>query len=433
MTALHDAWTAHLETVRWFGGKGSGARVVHLEPLAWWTPPDADPAVRSEIATLEDPRGRTEHYQFLVAHHGGAAPDGATVLGADPDTGAAITDATTDLVALAAFVAATAPDFAGVPVGVWAGEQSNTTLTLGDTDLYKLFRKVEPGPNLDTEVLVALSGGAVPEVRHRLVGDWPAGTLTDLGNICERIAGATDGWVLATRACADERDFADEAHALGVALRAVHDQLRDAFGEQTASGDVLAGVMGERLDAALDAAPQLAEHADALRARFDALRGSELRTQRVHGDFHLGQTLASPAGWTIIDFEGEPAKTAAERRAFDSVWRDVAGMTRSFDYARSAHADPSGPGATRWADRAREGFLQGYCEGTTQAAVLTAYETDKAVYEVLYELRNRPDWVDIPLRAVSDTGSGHHPATHHPSMTDHRNTEHSNTEQSKER
>lgn len=419
-SALHAAWTDRLATVRWFGGKGAGARVAALEPLPWWTPHGAPVGVRSEIATIAYPDGRTEHYHLLVAHRtpDAGAPTGVDVLGTD-GSGALVTDATSDAEALAAFVAATAPDFADAAVHVWSGEQSNTTLTLGGTDLYKLFRKVEPGPNLDTEVLVALHGSRVPQVRHRLIADWPAGTTTDLGLIMERVPDATDGWVLATAACAAERDFTDEAYGLGVALREVHARLRDAFGVEAASGDDLADLMGVRLAAAAGEAAELAGHADALGARFDALRGRELATQRVHGDFHLGQTLAGPTGWTIIDFEGEPAKTAAERRAFDSVWRDVAGMTRSFDYARSAHAEPSGPPATRWADDAREAFLRGYCEGTTPGDVLAAYETDKAIYEVIYELRNRPDWVAIPLRAISAAGESYDHSTHDHSTHDH--------------
>lgn len=413
-SALHAAWTDRLATVRWFGGKGASARVAALEPLPAWTPPDSPVGVRSEIATIAYPDGRTEYYHLLVAHRDPdvGVPDGVDVLATDPESGALVTDATADAEALAAFVAATAPDLADASVTVWPGEQSNTTLTLGRTDLYKLFRKVEPGPNLDTEVLVALAGSRVPEVRHRLVADWPAGTLTDLGLIMERVPDATDGWVLATAACAAEQDFTDEAHGLGVALREVHARLRDSFGAETSSGDDLADLMGIRLAAGAGESTELAARADALRARFDALRGRELATQRVHGDFHLGQTLASPAGWTIIDFEGEPAKSAAERRAFDSVWRDVAGMTRSFDYARSAHADPSGVPATRWADAAREAFLEGYCEGTTPGDVLAAYETDKAVYEVLYELRNRPDWVGIPLRAINTASTTPDRSTH---------------------
>jgi maltokinase len=139
-----------------------------------------------------------------------------------------------------------------------------------------------------------------------------------------------------------------------------------------------------------------------LRRCFDELGAETLDTQRVHGDFHLGQTLHTPSGWKIIDFEGEPAKTMAERRAPDSVWRDVAGMLRSFDYAA---ASVSGPHSAAWAAECRGAFLRGYASGdltTTERNVLRAYEADKAIYEVVYEIRNRPDWVGIPLGAVAE-------------------------------
>ena len=414
-TTLDDAWQRHLETVRWFGGKGAGAHIVRRDPLPPHTPPGVVPAVHSEVATLAYPDGHTEHYHLLVAHHpAGAAPLG-TVVGADEVDGTPVqvVDATTDPAALAAFVAATQPAFADHPVAVWPGEQSNTTLTLGDTDLYKLFRRVEPGPNLEAEVLVALGGGSVPELRGRLVGAWPEGATTDLGIVVERMADVTDGWELATASCAAGEDFTDRARALGEALRDVHERLADAFGTQVRAGDEVAEAMGVRLDAAVADAPDLAPYADGLRRAFDVLRGRDLVVQRVHGDFHLGQTLAGPStssgnptgpgnptGWTIIDFEGEPAKTAAERREFDSPWRDVAGMLRSFDYVRSAHPDPDSNTATMWADRAREAFLIGYCGTTTADIVLPGYLIDKAVYEVLYELRNRPGWVGIPMRAI---------------------------------
>ena len=78
-------------------------------------------------------------------------------------------------------------------------------------------------------------------------------------------------------------------------------------------------------------APALRPHVPGLLRCFDHLGAETLDPQRVHGDFHLGQTLHTPAGWKIIDFEGEPAKTIAERRSPDTVWRDIAGMLRSFD------------------------------------------------------------------------------------------------------
>lgn len=415
MSALHDAWMSHLESVRWFGGKGAGASIVGLEPVATHTDPDAVPAVRSEVATLAFPDGHTEYYHLLVALYPESEHTPGTVLGTEEadGRGVRVVDATTDPGALAAFVAATAPAFAEVPVAVWRGEQSNTTLTLGNSDLYKLFRRIEPGPNLDAEVLVALSGDRVPALRGRLTADWPAGHTTDLGIVLERIAGAEDGWERATAACVAGADFRREARDLGAALAEVHARLADAFGFEERSGDDLADTMASRLDAAAAVAPPLAEHVPALRSAFDALRGHTLAVQRVHGDFHLGQTLASPAGWTIIDFEGEPAKTAAERRAFDSPWRDVAGMVRSFDYARSAHPEPASAEALAWADAATAAFLDGYCAGEPpRADLLNGYVIDKAVYEVVYEIRNRPDWVQIPLRAViaaSVSGPEEHP------------------------
>jgi maltokinase len=140
---------------------------------------------------------------------------------------------------------------------------------------------------------------------------------------------------------------------------------------------------------------------------FGALAGRELDVQRVHGDFHLGQTLHTPTGWKIIDFEGEPAKTLAERAVPDSVWRDIAGMLRSFGYAA---ASVPGEGSAAWAQACREAFLTGYAGGPLapdDADVLRAYEADKAVYEVVYEVRNRPEWVDIPLGALAALVAGH--------------------------
>ncbi|MFV0452301.1 MAG: maltokinase N-terminal cap-like domain-containing protein [Propioniciclava sp.] len=404
---LADAWLTHLETVRWFGGKGAGARLIELQALPWWTPAEVLPRVRSEIATLAFGDGHHENYQLLVAHHTERPTTGA-VLGTISDEAGAevfVTDATTDPAALAAFVAATVPAHGDRPVAVWPGEQSNTTLTLGADDLYKLFRRIEPGPNLDAEVLVALKGVSVPQVRHRLVADWPEGIRSDLGIVIERVPQARDGWILASSACAEGRDFTAEAVGLGRALARVHAQLRETFGTSVVPGDRLAEVMTARLDHALAVAPVLDQYADGLRSRFAVLHGREVAVQRVHGDFHLGQALLGREGWTIIDFEGEPAKTAAERRAPDAVWRDVAGMLRSFDYARSAHADPSGASATAWARDSRRAFCEGYCGSTTPDDILGAYEVDKAVYEVLYELRNRPDWVDIPLTAVHTAAS----------------------------
>jgi trehalose synthase-fused probable maltokinase len=132
---------------------------------------------------------------------------------------------------------------------------------------------------------------------------------------------------------------------------------------------------------------------------------------RTHGDYHLGQTLWANDDWVILDFEGEPARPLPERRRKRSPLRDVAGMLRSFAYAVSAAEQLRAakvPGD--WELRAREEFRAGYDETIDhalipagQAAVdrlLTIFELEKAVYELRYELNNRPDWIGIPVAAI---------------------------------
>jgi maltokinase len=138
----------------------------------------------------------------------------------------------------------------------------------------------------------------------------------------------------------------------------------------------------------------------------------------VHGDLHLGQTLRTSAGWKIVDFEGEPAKPLAERQLPDSPWRDVAGMLRSFDYAARVverslgtsvvDADLIETRAEEWSERNKNHFMFAYAEGPLtpeQQLLLNAYVADKAVYETVYETRNRPSWVPIPLQAVARIGA----------------------------
>jgi trehalose synthase-fused probable maltokinase len=135
------------------------------------------------------------------------------------------------------------------------------------------------------------------------------------------------------------------------------------------------------------------------------------RVIRTHGDYHLGQTLSTPRGWVIIDFEGEPARPLPERRQKRSALRDVASMLRSFAYVSSALGILRGVATPEeFEQRARERFLTAYFERIDssllpagEAAIsnlLAIFELEKALYELRYELNNRPDWIPIPVAGI---------------------------------
>jgi len=164
-----------------------------------------------------------------------------------------------------------------------------------------------------------------------------------------------------------------------------------------------------RHDAALrPLARQVLDREDAILARFDAVRGVARPGSRIrcHGDYHLGQTLVADGDVVILDFEGEPARSLAERREKSSPLRDVAGMLRSFAYV----AEVAGRGSS-WEQAAASAFLDGYRAATDHAdflpdargfgTLLDAFVLDKTLYELGYELNNRPDWVPLPLAALA--------------------------------
>ncbi|HET9800197.1 MAG TPA: alpha-amylase, partial [Chthoniobacterales bacterium] len=150
-------------------------------------------------------------------------------------------------------------------------------------------------------------------------------------------------------------------------------------------------------------------------------RKSNAAKIRIHGDYHLGQVLSTGKDFIILDFEGEPARPMSERKLKRSALRDVAGMMRSFQYAAYSALWQPGmrtedvPFLERWADlwyrHMSSAFLQNYLQTTSNAVfvpnnsedfqiLLEAYLLDKAVYEIGYELNNRPDWVVIPIRGI---------------------------------
>ncbi|MEU9455793.1 maltokinase [Streptomyces sp. NPDC048277] len=300
----------------------------------------------------------------------------------------------------------------GLVARLLTAEQSNSSVVYGDTFILKLLRRVVPGVNPDLEIPLALAREGCDRVPPPTA--WLRAELDGqsyvLAVLQPFVRGATDGWELALRELAKGEDFTAEARALGRATAEVHTVLAKALPTATLGHSQLesqvAGMV-ERLEAAAQAVPALRPYEDGLRSAYEALAGlaAEGRTwtaQRVHGDLHLGQCLRAPSGdWSLIDFEGEPARPLAERRMPQPPVRDIAGMLRSFDYA--AHSvTPPAPG---WARQCRAAYCSGYAEITgtdprTDPVLLRAYETDKAVYEVVYEARHRPDWLPVPLSAA---------------------------------
>ncbi|MFD8258133.1 maltokinase N-terminal cap-like domain-containing protein [Streptomyces griseoluteus] len=291
-------------------------------------------------------------------------------------------------------------------------EQSNSSVVYGDTFILKLLRRVTAGINPDLELPLALAREGCARVPAPVA--WLRADLDTepyvLAVLQPFMNGATDGWELALRELAKGEDFTHEARALGRATAEVHTALARALPTVTlghAQLELLAGGMTERLAAAVQAVPALRPYETGLRSAFEALadlarEGQTWTAQRVHGDLHLGQCLRSPGdGWSLIDFEGEPSRPLAERRMPQPAVRDIAGMLRSFDYAAHSAKTP----APDWAHACRAAYCTGYAEVTgrdprTDPVMLRAYETDKAIYEVVYEARHRPEWLAVPMSAV---------------------------------
>ena len=323
----------------------------------------------------------------------------------------------------------------GLPGDIISTEQSNTSLVYGQEAILKLFRRLEPGLNPDVEIHAALSRADNPhiapllghaEIDHDRDAETPPATVFMLQRF---VPNASDGWRLATASVrdlyaegdlhADEvgGDFAADSERLGAATASVHTDMAAVLPTEPADAEwhqAVANGMNERLDAAMEVVPQLAEHADGLRALYAGVATSNepVTRQRVHGDLHLGQVLRTATGWIVLDFEGEPARPLADRRELDSPLRDVAGMLRSFDYA-ARHMLAEQPDnaqrayrAQEWAERNREAFCTGYSTASGldpcgESPLLRAFEADKAVYECVYEARNRPHWLMIPLTSLS--------------------------------
>ena len=426
---------AYLERARWFGGKGREIADLTVRRLGEVATADGSCRLVHELVDVRYADGDHESYHVPLTVYGSEQPHLAHAL-ASPDEPAGAGwayDAAHDEVAhrawMEAFAADSAADSAGALVvsraarapslterraSLFSGEQSNSSLRFGEQALLKIFRKVTAGSNPDIEIHAALTAVGEPHV-GALYGVLRAEGI-ELAMLQELLVEARDGWQVTVADAEQGRDEVARTHDLGGAIRDIHGHLATALpvAGTAVTATSVAEEMVRRLDAATALAPTLEALTPRLREAYAALGALEpgaFDRQRIHGDLHLGQTLVTDAGWKVVDFEGEPAKTLAERQAPDSAWRDVAGMMRSFDYA--AQVAGLGEAGATWRRTQQMAFLAGYLGlapgddadpiealSAAQRTQLRAYEADKAVYEVVYETRNRPDWVHIPLGAL---------------------------------
>jgi maltokinase len=456
-TQLEDLLREWLPKQRWFAGKDRGAKAVHVvaervllagDPslLHLFVDVEQNPIV-DPIPALEPAADtHTTTYQLLLGARAVLPPDlEHASIGPVDELGrvyegsqdhdlmhtmlgwVAAQETRGDIVFALEPGAKIDPDAVSLVLG---GEQSNTSIVFGEQTIMKLFRIVVPGLNPDLEVTRALTEMGnlhVPALQGWIESDIE-GTASTLGLLQEFLRSGSDGWALALTSVRDlfaegdlhagevGGDFAAESERLGMATADVHAAMAQALPTGVADQralETLAQSMRKRLDAARIAVPELADHAAAISAVFDALANSRelVSLQRVHGDFHLGQVMRTDNGWVLLDFEGEPGAPIAARTALSSPLRDVAGMLRSFDYAsRYLLADQPAAAqleyrAAEWAERNRDAFCTGYAKSAGRDpreddVLLRAFELDKAVYEVAYEARNRPSWVRIPLGSI---------------------------------
>lgn len=313
--------------------------------------------------------------------------------------------------------------------GVLGGEQSNTSVVIesGEGDVIaKFFRVPAEGTNPDVELGELLTEGGsfdVPLTYGSVTARWTTadGEVTGaLGVVREFIGGSQDAWRTASVAALEGREFILEAEEIGRATARLHKDLGRVAGTAEAGpADVSDYVesLRQRIvwgwqKAGTAIGPLEGAFRTVLR-RLDEV--TELPTlQRIHGDYHLGQVLHAPTrGWVILDFEGEPLRAAGERTTRDVALRDVVGMLRSFDYAagvaiRNGNGSPvSLEASNEWAKRSRKAFLSGYEAESghvvdTESPLFLGLWLDKALYEVVYELQNRPSWVQVPASAVQE-------------------------------
>jgi predicted trehalose synthase len=422
-----DALIEHVTQQRWYGAKSR--TVVHAEVLDSVVVRSVEPELMLKLVGLTYDTGAHDVYQLFS--------------GAETELARELVSAmrSTRMLQGAEGVVDFHPaDFAllGQDIGPSLGggrlvssEQSNSSVVFDEALILKVFRRLEPGINPELEVLRFLAAHGFRNV-PALAGwyEYSGGPLTTtLGLLQEFVAGAVDGWELALDEIGEAPErFLDRLGRLGEVTAQLHSALGSDTGvaafcpeePSVESLGLLTATVDEEIARVFLSLPDDNERLAPIVGRGEEVReqlrflthaGSTGRVIRTHGDFHLGQTLVSGDDWMILDFEGEPARPLAERRRKRSVLRDVAGMLRSFTYAASAAELLRGATVPEdWEDRARWRFLDSYLAAVDptllpagDAAIerlLAVFELEKAVYELRYELDNRPEWVGIPVAGI---------------------------------
>ena len=411
---------------RWFANEGAPERIsvtsveVHCEdPLLCW--------VMVEVVLAS---GDVAMYQIVL---------GARPVDDQPDflrgkervtigtiDGMVIYDALVDPNLALEVLRVVAPDESADVARPLVVEQSNSSVVYDERLILKLFRRLHPEPNPDVEINRVLGDRGFPHVVPQRAELRRNGV--DLAVVRDYQLGSTDAWQLAHTSLRDllgsrlppeeaGGDFAPEASRLGEVTAELHAAMAEAFGVFPAEPEVWLDDMRTQLARTPEGALDQEQVEVALTGLLKA--SDPGRAIRIHGDLHLGQFLQADLGWFVLDFEGEPGRPVPERVRPSSPLRDVAGMVRSFHYAaraalveRGRDIDPElSELAGEWEARAVEAFWRGYSRGdealalgpadeADRRALLQAFELDKAVYEVSYELAHRPAWVDIPSSAI---------------------------------
>jgi maltokinase len=417
--------TEFVTTQRWFGSKTRA--VIQTEVIDRATLVEGDPGVELLLVEVRFDTGTHETYQLIS--------DGSLDVLTEPEP-------VRDLVSLMRRGAKVPAGDGVVEFGSGYGfsgelrearpvssEQSNTSIVFDDEVILKVFRRLEPGINPELELLRFLGEHDFENI-PKLAGWYSyAGRQMDatLGILQQFISGE-DGWERALDTMSNSPDdFIDSLRRLGEVIGTMHttlgsDSTDPNFCPEDTSGEslgLLTATVDEEIESIFVDLPEDVPELDPIRGRGEEVRerlrlltniGGTGRVIRHHGDLHLGQTLWSNRDWVILDFEGEPARSLRERRRKRSPLRDVAGMLRSFAYAASASPALRGVDPPEgWQADARTAFLDGYREtidkslvpsGTQMDKLLQVFELEKAVYELRYELNNRPDWVAIPVAGI---------------------------------